>query len=210
MENEKVVQQRLPSAFQPNDKVGLQMLINLMEAAGNGQATKVSFLPGKVRYDITIPLVERLGTSETDDDMEDKVLGYFRIANVDSALLNKPFNNGFHYNSERDFMLREAQGKVPQQPKEDEVRISPFDHGGYFTSNDTPSPMSEGESYQVLIDLDGRRKTYSIGHYDFKEEKWIVYNNKELFNLEHMRWTTLPIDTDRPLGDRCNHLKGKA
>jgi hypothetical protein len=144
---------------------------------GGSKVTGVHFTASKVRYDLEI-ITKKDYVDEPKTPAYDLVT---RIYNVDS---------GFVMSRQEWLDLNQREPGI-QTIKEDEVRISPFDHGGYFTSNDTPSPMSEGESYQVLIDLDGRRTNYSIGHYDFK----------------HMMLTTLPIDTNRTLGGRFDYLK---
>lgn len=78
----------LPSKFQPRDKVGLQQLIDLLCAARDGRVVKVSFLEGKVKYDLHIPL-----HGEGND-----VRGYFRLANIDAAYVHPPIENDLHYN----------------------------------------------------------------------------------------------------------------
>jgi len=95
---------KLPSAFQVNEKVGLQMLIDMLERARDGETTRVSFMKGKVKYDLQIPIREgnRL-------DEEAPIVGYFRIANVDSAFVHIPYDNEYFYNSLRDRNLREHQ-----------------------------------------------------------------------------------------------------
>lgn len=95
---------KLPSAFQVNEKVGLQMLIDMLERARDGETTRVSFMNGKVKYDLQIPIREG---NRLDDSAP--IVGYFRIANVDSAFVHEPYANGFHYNSLRDRNIREHQ-----------------------------------------------------------------------------------------------------
>lgn len=74
--------EKLPSAFQPGDKVGLQMLIDLMQEAKDARVNAVNFSNSKVRYNIEVPVND----------------GYFRLANIDSAFLHAPIENGFQYN----------------------------------------------------------------------------------------------------------------
>jgi hypothetical protein len=93
---------KLPSPFQVGESVGLQNLIDLLERARDGKTTRVSFMNGKVKYDLQIPIRE--GTH-----LDGPVTGYFRIANVEGRFLNTPLENGFHYNSTRDQSLREHQ-----------------------------------------------------------------------------------------------------
>jgi len=52
----------------------------------------------------------------------------------------------------------------------------------------------EGYSDDVLIDVDGNRKTFVIGWYDFDENKWEVpYFLKTSIDLKHMKWMYLPL-----------------
>jgi hypothetical protein len=74
--------EKLPSAFQPGDKVGLQMLIDLMGEARDAKVNAVNFSNSKVRYNIEIPIGD----------------GYFRLANIDSAFLHPPVDNEFQHN----------------------------------------------------------------------------------------------------------------
>lgn len=168
---------KLPSQFQLNEKAGLQTLINLMEKAANGNITKVSFLNGKVRYDIQIPVINRI-----DDDPT----GSFRIANVDSSFLNKPFENGFHYNSERDLDYRDTHKKEP--------RKAPL-FTGFYPMSDIPNadPTEEELSFYVLIDPDGWRADFEKGYYNFGSKTWHLVNSDVKIDLEHGCWAYLPL-----------------
>lgn len=106
-QSKPVGRSRLPSQHQPEEQVGLQTLINLLEYAGKGKVTKVSFLPSKVKYDLEIPIMDKPGGLP---------YAYFRIANVDSAFVHPPFDNGFHYNSERDIAMRENSNITTDEP----------------------------------------------------------------------------------------------
>jgi len=91
---------KLPANFQPGDSVGLQGLIDLLEEAKDGKVVAANFTDSKVKYTLSVPHY-RNGVE----------LGYVRLANIDSALLHLPFDNGFHYNSKRDIGIREDQNK---------------------------------------------------------------------------------------------------
>jgi len=82
---------KLPSAFQPNDKVGLQTLINIFQKAKDAEVTSVSFTQSKVKYNIAIPM------GEVHEDGSES-MSVFRLANIDSAFVHPPIENGFHYN----------------------------------------------------------------------------------------------------------------
>lgn len=98
--------ENLPSHFQPKSKVGLQLIIDLLERARDGFVTSVRFTESKVRYDLQIPVFDTV-------DLEEKPKGWFRISNIDSELLNDPYENGLHYNSRRDQELREVDKDKP-------------------------------------------------------------------------------------------------
>lgn len=96
------MENKLPSAFQPKSKVGLQLIIDLLERARDGFVTSVRFTESKVRYDLQIPVFDTV-------DLNEKPKGWFRISNIDSAFLNTPYENGLHYNSSRDQQWREEE-----------------------------------------------------------------------------------------------------
>lgn len=100
------MENKLPSHFQPKSKVGLQLIIDLLERARDGFVTSVRFTESKVRYDLQIPVFDTA-------DLEEKPKGWFRISNIDSELLNEPYENGLHYNSWRDQQLRDADKGKP-------------------------------------------------------------------------------------------------
>lgn len=99
------MENKLPSHFQPKSNVGLQLIIDLLERARDGFVTSVRFTESKVRYDLQIPVFDTA-------DLEEQPKGWFRISNIDSELLNEPYENGLHYNSWRDQQLREVD-KIP-------------------------------------------------------------------------------------------------
>lgn len=58
---------------------------------------------------------------------------------------------------------------------------------------------SEDYSYDVVIDLDGNRKNFRIGWYDFTEKEWRFHDHEAYrsLDLEHMKWMDiLPHDKD--------------
>lgn len=72
--------QVLPSKFQIGDKVNLNFY-----RCGNlygGEVVKVHFAPGKVLYDIELPVRSDPSTEETE-----KIINYTRLYNVDSAFV---------------------------------------------------------------------------------------------------------------------------
>jgi len=164
----------LPSAFQPGQKIGLQGLINALQSANTGKLVSVSFTKDKVKYNIQVPLVS-----------DGEVLGYFRLANIDSELVHAPFENGFHYN---DKVAIEARRQDQDSPE-------PFFDANFHGYNDIPRSLMTSHygaqtSDEVLIDLDGNRKYFSIGWYDFDELKWISQEGEV---EKTMVWTNLPL-----------------
>lgn len=71
---------KLPSQFQPGDAVGLQRLLEQL-ASAKAEVSKVSFLPGKVRYDLQV---------STPD-------GSMRLANIDSSFVDVPISDERSY-----------------------------------------------------------------------------------------------------------------
>jgi hypothetical protein len=53
----------------------------------------------------------------------------------------------------------------------------------------------------VLIDLNGHRKDFTVGFYDYDDEKWFFRDPDadESFEREHMKWFYLPLaELDSP------------
>lgn len=63
---------------------------------------------------------------------------------------------------------------------------------------ETGKPMTDNEGHgysdNVLIDLDGWRKDFAIGWYDHDNKEWMFHQeDKSLLDLNHMKWTYLPL-----------------
>jgi len=181
----------LPSAFQPGQDIGLQGLINELQNAGNGKVLSVTFLKDKYKYNIVIPIIR-----------EWNAVGYFRLANIDSALVHAPFDNGFHYNDKVSIQSRAQQEEhrtrnefkdyvdlaVKMQP---EPKVLDASSNGFFQK---PFKYSNKEcSDTVLIDIDGNRKWFVLGWYDFEYNKWSHSSDTNDEITIHMRWTYLPL-----------------
>lgn len=183
------MEHKLPSKFQLKEKVGLQVLIDLLERARDGVVTRVSFLSGKVKYDIQIPVIKSLG-----DDPE----GFFRIANVEEIYLNKPYENGLHYNSMRDHNLREHNEIIR---KHEESNKGALLFTNWHSVNDIPGLGMPGAFYSdyVLIDRNGFRDPddFEIGYYDLSKKEWKLKNTDKKVDLVHMKWTNLPINKEK-------------
>lgn len=53
---------------------------------------------------------------------------------------------------------------------------------------------NEGYSDSYLIDLNGWRKDFAIGHYDHDNKRWIIHDDKRtMLELDHMTWQRLPL-----------------
>lgn len=54
----------------------------------------------------------------------------------------------------------------------------------------------EGYSEDVLIDLDGFRKTFSVGWYDFDDDVWKLNDESMEIHIDrkNMKWFKLPLD----------------
>lgn len=179
--------QMLPSSLQLQDKCALQTLIDIMEDARDGQITKISFLPGKVKYDIQIPIYIGVDLEPGQDASTREPSGYFRIANVDSAFIGIPFTNGFHYNSKRD---QEFRNRFDQELVR-HTEHSPF--ANFHIMEEIPTHGTDVESEQVVIDLNGKQEVWATGYYDKVEKEWVIENLKEYFEPEHARYANLPM-----------------
>jgi len=179
----------LPSAFQPDDKVGLQTLINLLQNARDANVVSVSFTESKVKYNLAVPVI-----------VNGEEHGFFRMANIDSAFIHKPIENDFQYNDQVSVEARTqndlAKNEIPigiKQPPHDDNDIIIFDvlHDG----NEYPYRLDvQGYSDSVLIDPDGTRNFFTIGWYDFDEQKWVNNDDHDLTNKDKLRWQYLPLN----------------
>lgn len=63
-----------------------------------------------------------------------------------------------------------------------------------------PNGIAAEMSEDVLIDVDGNRKTFRVGFYDIDFETkggtWTLYDEDETIDLDHMKWTELPLNKD--------------
>lgn len=169
---------RLPSTFQPDDCVGLQSLIDLLQKARDARVVSVSFTDSKVKYNLAVPVSNEDGTHG----------GFFRMANIDSAFLHAPIDNDFHYNDQVAIESRRQAGEV----------LSSVDHahrildGSWHTAIEKNAKVGDEVSESVLIDTDGTRRFFTIGWYDFGQRKWISNDGEEL-NEDQLVWQLLPL-----------------
>lgn len=91
---------------------------------------------------------------------------------------------------EADTVSRIAGETGPAKPDAD-YAFSPFKN--WHKPEEIPVNGTEYESEQVLIDVNGNRNQFAIGYYDKKDKDWVVYHSTEYLELEHMKWTYLPI-----------------
>lgn len=165
-------------AMKPGEKVGLQSLIDALELAKDGVITGTVFLKNKVKYNIEVSLFEAGGTKE----------GTFRLANVEPYFIHPPIENGFHYNSKTAIETR-RQAEGLSEDKE-----SPFKHAGWHDSTDLPSNKGDGYSVDVLCDVNGNRKDFRVGWYDFDDKKWMFHDlDRSWLDEEHLKWASLPL-----------------
>jgi hypothetical protein len=68
--------------------------------------------------------------------------------------------------------------------------------GEAFNSNQHPEDSGEGYSEDVLIDIDGMRKHFCIGWYDFDDKEWVTDSPAVTIDQEKMKWLRLPFDRD--------------
>lgn len=64
------------------------------------------------------------------------------------------------------------------------------------TIKDIPADRdSDDNSENYLIDLNGFRTDFSIGHYDHYNKRWIIHDDgkRTMFEPEHMTWQRLPL-----------------
>lgn len=178
--------EKLPSHFQPGDKVGLETLIDFMYKAKDATVVSVSFGNKTEKYNLSIPQF----------DNNDKPDGFFRLANVDEHLVNHPFSNEFHYNSKVAIMARES-AQAERIRNENKEAFKPVDKvfDIYYPSTEFPKEAEEncGYSDDVLIDRTGKRKNFVVGWYDHEDKKWIVAHGTDELEPSDIVWQYLPL-----------------
>lgn len=129
-----------------------------------GQVIKVHFTISKVMYDLEY-------TVSIDHKTDTRHVT--RIHNIDSA-----------------FLVKREEGKEYS----DGIKV--VDVGQQFFPDSQPPATPSNEesvSFDVLCDMNGNKKNWAIGWYDFDEKSWRFYQEDTSF-LEpgHMVWTYLP------------------
>lgn len=62
----------------------------------------------------------------------------------------------------------------------------------WIEGNNHPEDLGEGYSKDVLIDMNGQRKDFQIGWYDFDERKWCFHvSDTSNLDLEKMEWRSI-------------------
>jgi hypothetical protein len=81
---------------------------------------------------------------------------------------------------------------------EDSIEFTNFYGNGAKPEEVEVDGKPDGYSIDVLIDLDGNRKDFRIGWYDFDDKKWrLHYQSAEIqIEVEHMKWTNLPLNKE--------------
>jgi hypothetical protein len=64
--------------------------------------------------------------------------------------------------------------------------------GEAFDSNQLPENTGDGFSEDVLIDIDGNRKKFIVGWYDFDDKEWTSDAASVKIDREKMKWMNLP------------------
>lgn len=136
----------------------------------HGKVTKVHFDKGKVTYDLEFTVAI---------DNTNNIRHVTRVHNADSSLVI----------SLEDWEKLEALRK-------DIEHESPFNHGGWHNSNEIP-PKDEKEvcaSVEVLCDVNGNRKEFRVGWYDFDDKEWRFHDtDRSWLEEEHLKWAYLPL-----------------
>jgi hypothetical protein len=172
-----IEQPKLPSHHQIGDYVHLVVTksashLDKTSILWHGRVTKVHFDPGKVTYDLEFTVTI---------DAVNKKRYVTRVHNVDGALC--------------------CSVKEYEDSKAEETE-SPFNHGGWHNSTEFPKPnykewVDEGGptySEDVLIDIDGYRKRFRVGWYDFEDKQWNLYDLETgTFEVDNLRWTCIPL-----------------
>lgn len=170
----EIEQLTLPSHHQIGDYVHVVVSKAASEADEesilyHGKVIKVHFGPGKVTYDLEFTVTV---------DTKNKKRYVTRIHNIDGALCC----------SIKEYEDSKNEEKMPED--------SPFDHGGWYNSNEIIFPVNEDLiSGDKLIDIDGNRKTFRVGWYDSDERQWHYYHeeNDQPIDQKNMKWTELPL-----------------
>lgn len=176
------MREKLPSAFQPKEKVGLQTLINLLQSARDGDVVSVQFTDTKVKYNIAVPIV-----------LSGEQHGFFRMANIDASFVHAPIQNEFHYNDQVAIIAREgAQAeRIRDENRKAFAHVDMVLDASWHGINDMPFDGDDGYTDSVLIDIDGNRKTFTIGWHDNDDKVWRNIGDDEIDPT--MKWQYLPL-----------------
>jgi len=168
----------LPSQFQPDEKVGLQSLINLLQSARDGSVVSVSFTDSKVKYNLAVPII-----------INGEQHGFFRLANVDSAFLHEPIKNDFLYNDQVAIAARRHGEDIGYRNENSKVFDASWEKGT-VTPEDTGDEMSD----EFLVDVSGNREHFVIGWYDHGLKSWQCDANLG-YNLDSKKimYQSLPL-----------------
>lgn len=177
-------QKKLPSEYQIGDYCHVVVSraaseSDLESILYYGKVIKIHFAPNKLTYDL------EFGVSIDETEKKRYVT---RIHNIDSGLCVPIEARAEMIRKESEFVNTEH---------------DLFRHGGWDDSTKHPGRnynewKDDGRpeySVDVLIDLDGNRKVFRVGYYDFNSKKWIVYdqNQAEYLEVDHMKWTSIPL-----------------
>jgi hypothetical protein len=175
-DDDNVIQYPFESLFGIGDEVA----INFGYAGHFGACTVtgVHFTRNKVKFDVEISVVHQ-GTDEK---------GVTRLYNIDSDFVVSRQEWLDWNQSRKSFGTEYYNEQMPLSQSTDVHAREAFDAN-------TPPPKEEGEDYSVdvLVDLNGNREHFIIGHYDYQEKKWYFHGDDSVLELEHMRWMYLPL-----------------
>lgn len=148
-----------------------------------GKVIKIHFSPNKITYDLefTVSL-----------DSLTKVRNVTRVHNVDSAfvvLRDQQYLDQIASLKERKYVKSDVglQAWYGQEERPEQVLIDSKKEGRPH--------QTAGYSKDVLIDMDGYRKNFRIGWYDFDDKEWRLHDKgaEESLDIKNMRWQTLPL-----------------
>lgn len=76
------------------------------------------------------------------------------------------------------------------------VKESSFSYEGWHNYDEVPKGnFPDGYSFDVLIDLNGKRKDFRVGWYDFDNKEWMFHvMDTSSIVLQHLSWTKLPLE----------------
>lgn len=207
----------LPSAFQLGEYVHVSVGERSVKYATdnllkNGKVIKIHFAPGKVCYDLEFTVAIDNVTNKRYTTRIHNVDGALCEPVIEDSTIRTPDQNSFYDNilwsleksleeignycfQRGNFSATEWNRIIHNLNKD--LNDSPLNHGGWHNSTDLPNAKEGAGNYasvDVLCDVNGKRKEFRVGWYDFEDREWRFHDDDQSWlEVKHLKWAYIPI-----------------